>query len=210
MTHSPEPPTTGLAGDWRHWLGLVGLLVIAVAGLDYRWVPAAAINPPTTNTVSASPPDKLPDILVEQPVIDEFDAEGHGGRKLQGELLRHFEAEKYSEIVNPTVMFEQQKTGAKPSPWYMTAQFATLTHASNQINLQGDVVLWSDATSAGRTEIRTEQLVIDTARQFAETGKTVNIRAGHSQATAAGLKADLANERLLLPSRVKEIHEVRR
>lgn len=210
MTHSPETPNTSQAGNWRHWLGLVGLLVVAVAGLNYRWVPAAATNPSGANAVSAATSDKLPDILVEQPVIDEFDTGGHRGRKLQGELLRHFEAEKYSEIVKPSVMFEQQKTGAKPSPWHMTAQLATLTHASNQINLQGDVVLWSDATSAGRTEVRTEQLVIDTARQFAETGKTVNIRAGHSQATAAGLKADLANERLLLPSRVKEIHEVRR
>lgn len=210
MTDTPDTATLSVTGNWRQWLGLTGLLVVAVAGLNYRWVPALATNPSSINTVSTAPSNRLPDILVEQPVIDEFDTDGRAGRKLQGEQLRHFEAEKYSEIVKPSVMFEQQKADATPSPWHMTAQFATLIHSSNQINLQGDVILWSDATNAGRTEIRTEQLVIDTARQFAETGKTVNIRAGHSQATAAGLKADLANERLLLPSRVKEIHEVRR
>ena len=70
--------------------------------------------------------------------------------------------------------------------------------------------LWSDATQGGRTEILTEQLSVDTAKQFAETDKAVTIRTHNNEAKAAGLQADLANERLLLPSHVKETHEVRR
>ena len=180
------------------------ILLLAVAGLYFRWEP--------TSTLPANPAkiQALPDTIVEQPILDIFDESGRKVRQLRGQQLDYFDDDKHSVITAPRVQFEQQSGNQAPIPWQITANTATVFQANNTIELQGNVQLWSDATQGGRTEVLTEQLSVDTARQFAETDKAVTIRTRSSKSQATGLQADLANERLLLPSHVKEIHEVRR
>lgn len=207
-----------LAAHWRHGLALVLLIGTAALGLSYRWQPPPVNNKPApANTDSV----QLPDVRIDQPHLVVFNEKGQNIRTLQGTQLRHYTTTgtsgDRSEVSDPSMQFLQQRDPeAAAVPWQLTAHSALLTDAGEQIALTGDVTLWSDATAGGRTEIRSEALQLDTARQFAETDKTVNIRARRSEATAPGLKADLANERLLLSSgaapatRVKETHDVRR
>lgn len=186
-------------------LGVIAaILLLAVAGLYFRWEPTSVLPAEPAKT------QILPDTIIKQPVLDVFDDSGRKIRQLHGQQLDYFDEDNHSIITAPQVQFEQQSGSQPPVPWQMTANIATIYQASNRIELQGNVQLWSDATQGGRTEILTEQLSVDTARQFAETDKAVTIRARSSEAKATGLQADLANERLLLPSHVKEIHEVRR
>ena len=183
---------------------IAAILLLAVAGLYFRWEPTSAlpINPSKTQV--------LPDTIVGQPVLDVFDDSGRKVRQLHGQRLDYFDDDKHSVITAPHVQFEQRSGNQAPTPWQITANTATIYEANNKIELQGNVQLWSDATQSGRTEILTEQLSVDTAKQFAETDKAVTIRTRGSEAKATGLQADLAKERLLLPSHVKETHEVRR
>jgi LPS export ABC transporter protein LptC len=188
----------------RQLAGIATILLLAVAGLYFRWEPTSTL--PT----SLGKTQILPDTIIEQPVMEVFDNSGRKIRQLRGQKLDYFDADKHSIIAAPQVQFEQQSGNQTPIPWQITANTAAIYQANNKIELQGNVQLWSDATQDGRTEILTEQLSVDTVRQFAETDKAVTIRARSSEAKATGLQADLANERLLLPSQVKEIHEVRR
>lgn len=196
---------TPSSGNMRQLAAVVAILLVAVAGLGFRWEPGSA-----PITAQAESPKLLPDTIVEQPLLDVFNNTGRNIRQLRGQKLDYFDTDKHSFITAPVVQFEQQNDDQSPTPWQMTADTATIYQSSNRVDLQGNVKLWSDATPGGRTEILTEQLAVDTSRQFAETDKAVTIRARSSEAKALGLRADLANERLLLPSRVKEIHEVRR
>lgn len=189
----------------RQLAGLATILLLAVAGLYFRWQPADALSSNQTNKIQL-----LPDTIVQQPVLDAFGENGRKIRQVQGEQLSYFETDKHSIITVPQVQFEQQSGEQPPTPWHMKANTATIYQMNNKVDLLGNVQLWSDATAGGRTEILTEQLMVDTDKQFAETDKAVTIRARSSEAKATGLKADLANERLWLPSHVKETHEVRR
>lgn len=192
------------ANSFRQLAAFVAITVLAAAGLNIHWK--------TDSLPSASPsqPDQLvPDTIVEQPWLDTFDESGRKIRQLRGQQIQHFEKSKRSDVRNPVVQFEQQSADQPPTPWEITADTATIYQSNNRVDLQGNVHLWSDATRGGRTEILTEQLLVDTSRQFAETDKAVTIRTHGSEAKSTGLQADLAKEHVLLPSRVKEIHEAR-
>jgi LPS export ABC transporter protein LptC len=187
-------------------LGVIaGILLLAVAGLNFQW---HTFNKPATAQTILD--DLIPDTIVMNPLLDTFDSTGKKTRQLHGEKLDYFDTDKRSIISNPQIRFEQRSDNQPPTPWLLSAETATIYQSSNRVDLQGHVQLLSDATPGGRTEFLTEQLSVDTARQFAETDKAVTIRARNSEAKAIGLKADLANEHFLLPSRVKEIHEVHR
>ena len=187
-------------------LGLIAAtLFLAIAGLNYRWEAGS------TTAENQYPADRmLPDAVVEDPLLDVFDSTGKKVRQLNGQKLDYYDSDKHSVILAPRIKFEQRSGDTPPTPWQMTADTATTYQSNNRVDLEGNIRLWSDATRGGRTEILTEKLLVDTSRQFAETDKAVTIRTGNSEAKALGIRADLANERMLLPSRVKEIHEVRR
>ncbi|HSC76313.1 MAG TPA: LPS export ABC transporter periplasmic protein LptC [Pseudomonadales bacterium] len=206
--HQKETPdnSASASNNWRQSAVIVAILGLAAAGLNLQWHTTSS-NPATTQT---NPDDLLPDTIVGHPVLDTFDNTGRKTRQLHGEKLTYFDTDKHSIISAPRIQFEQQNENRSPTPWQLSADTATIYQTNNRADLQGNVHLWNDSASDGRTEILTEQLSVDTARQFAETDKAVTIRARSSEAKATGLQADLANKHLLLPSRVKEIHEVRR
>lgn len=192
-------------GNARQLAGVAIILLAATAGLVLRWEPEN-----TTAATQTEAAKLLPDTIVGQPLLDIFDDTGKKIRRLRGEKMDYFDTDKHSIVTAPSAELEKQNGDQPPVPWQMTADTATIYQSNNRLDLQGNVRLWSDATRGGRTEILTEQLLVDTTRQFAETDKAVTIRARNSESRALGMQADLANERLLLPSRVKEIHEVRR
>lgn len=199
---TPEPTS----GNARQLTALAILLLLAIAGLNFQWEPASSLAKRQVDSASLPP-----DAVIREPVMDIFDDTGRKIRHLQGQQLDYFDGDKRSVIAVPHMWFEHQgDDGQPPTPWQITADTATLYQSSNKVDLQGNVHLWSDTAHDGRSEILTEQLSVDTRKQFAETSKAVTIRARSSEATAMGLQADLANERLLLPAHVKEIHEVRR
>lgn len=204
MTDDHTSGNHSRTANWRQVAALVTILLFALAGLNFHWptLSHTAARTGTANTV--------PDIIVNQPDMDDFDEQGRKIRQLQGEQLRHFDNDNRSEFSAPHVRFARQDKHGQWIPWQLQADKATVFHDSGKIDLAGNAVLWSDATPDGRTEIRSELIHVDTARQFAETDKAVTIRARRSETTAIGLQADLANERLSLPMRVKETHEAPR
>ncbi|HQQ62609.1 MAG TPA: LPS export ABC transporter periplasmic protein LptC [Pseudomonadales bacterium] len=193
-----------MLNNWRQLLGILAILVVAVAGLTYRWQPPAA----EANTSVSAEPTASPDMVMQQPLLETFDDTGKRSRQVSGQDLMFFSKSDQALIALPSMEFQPVGSNSRSKPWQLKADTALLTPKKDSVYLQGSVILWNDNTRNGRTEIRSETLRVDTLRQFAETDKTVTIRGRRSEVRSTGLQADLTSEHLLLTSRVKEIHEV--
>lgn len=194
-------PSNGL----RQLIAIIAILLLAIAGLNLDWGHDSKYIKPKESDIST-----MPDAIVGDPLLEIFDNSGKRVRQINGEQIQFFDAEKRNIITSPKVYFEEQSEDSKSLPWIVTANTATVYQSDNKIDLQGNVLLSRSGADNDRTDIATEQLFIDTSRQFAETNKAVTISSHSSKAQANGMQADLANKRLGLLSRVKEIHEVRR
>ncbi len=197
--------------NWRQFLGLALLIGVAVGGLNFHWQ-SFSWNTPTAPRQATASQAAVPDILAQQPLLETFDEHGRLDRHLQGSQLQHYDNRDETLISEPQLLVNRRNQGntAQRSPWQLRADTATLRESRNEVDLNGNVLLWNEGKgSDGRMEIRSESLRVDTAREYATTDKAVTIRARRSELHARGLKADLANERLLLTSRVQETHEVK-
>lgn len=193
--------------NWQTRLGILLLMVIAVAGLQYRWEPA--IQGATNG--SATLGKDTPELQITQPVMEHYDETGALAWQVAGTTLQHYEASDRTVIEQPVATIQTDNNpedattktpAAAGDPWHLKARSATMTRKHTQIELNGAAsVANADVT------IESEQLFVDTTRQFATTDKAVTIHSRGSTAHAAGLEADLTNKTLRLPAQVKEIHE---
>lgn len=197
--------------NWRNLLGVLLLAVVAVAGLQFRWEPASQDTPSQSGVLT----EKTPELQIQTPVMEHFDETGQLSWRVEGESLQHFEVEDRTEIRQPVAIIQTKgdqdnsadkdpgSTSNTPTnPWHLKAQSATLTQQHTQINLRENAYV-----SNNDITIASEQLLFDTHRQFATTDKAVTIQTHGSTAHADGLEADLTNEIVRLPARVKETHE---
>ena len=195
--------------NWRTYLILFGLLLLAVTGLQFTMNPART---PQHARSTDGGTQQLPDLVIESPVMQHFDETGRMAWEVKGTALRHHEHIDQSEVDQPVALIrpkdDKPQAGTvadQPlgnNPWHLQANMAHLTEGNTRILLQGDAKV-----SNQDLEIDSEQIDMDTNRQFATTDKAVTIHARGSTAHAAGLQADLTNKTLRLPAQVKEIHE---
>lgn len=185
---------------WRHIVAVFLLISAAVTGLQLSWH-----EPESLSQAPLQAPEP-PDLVITQPVLDTFDEQGKHARRLVGTRLEHFEQDGQSRIFQPQLNFTQQQEGKDPVPWQLQADQAITQQGSDKIDLQGHVVLSSDATTGGRTEILTDTLLVDTGQQLASTDAAVTIRAQGSEAHSSGMQANLARETLRLNG-VRESHK---
>lgn len=198
---SPSP------NNRRHLLVAVILLLLAVAGLSVDWSGKSASTPPHQSAVT----DTSPDSIVDNPQLETFGDGGRLIRQLSGTKITMFDKEHRNLVESPRLVVEQRSgSKAQPIPWEITADHAIAFSATSIIELHGNATLYSSATAGGPTKITSEYLRVDVDRKFAETDKTVTIKTHGSESHATGMKADIDRQHIFLPSRVKEIHEVRR
>lgn len=209
MTGSPHPSQPGSGPeDHKHlsslaWLAAVVLL--AWAGLQWSWQPDSRKKQSST-----LPSHEVPATVITGARLQTFNESGRLVRDMSGDTVEFFDHEDRSVVTSPAVTLIRDDAPSSSPPWHVTANQALLLPAMNRLELQGEVTLWSDDPRQGRTSVTTEQLIINTDRRYAETDKAVTISYRNSQATAIGLKADLAGEHLILPSRVRETHVIRK
>lgn len=190
-------------------LAIVG---IVIAGLQLSWTPAGQTSAKSTH----SSLNATPDLIVEEPVMEHFDASGELAWRAHGKTLQHYESTGTSHIEQPDALIRPKKDkdqaeGAteitdvqleNSDPWRLTSNTAALTQNQTHIALNGNA-----RVSNSEMLIESEQILMDTQRQYATSDKAVTITAHGATAHADGLEADLSNKTLRLPARVKEIHE---
>lgn len=208
MPNLSQIHTKFLTGNTRQMIAAAVLILLAIIGLsltkDDKLMPPT--SPPTANTS-----EPQPDTVIDNAQLDAFDENGHKVRQLTGKRITYFDTDQRSLVEAPHLYIlrhSDEKTA--PTPWEVTADNAVAYQASNIIDLYGNVTLFSDATPGGPTRITSEYLHINTASKLVQTDKAVTIHARNSVSRAVGMWADIGRDHLLLPARVKEIHEVPR
>lgn len=126
--------------------------------------------------------------------------------RLSARQLKHYEIapEPYSVIDQPEIVIE---SAATEGPWEIIAERGTRYPHRQQVTLEGEVHAWSLHPRFGQVDLFTENIVIDTERQFARTEKPVTMRSARGLTTAVGLEADLQAGRVELLSEVKGTYD---
>lgn len=198
---------TFLTSKMRQLLVATVLIALAFIGLsvsrDEKIASKAAATAPTT--------EAQPDTIVDNAQLDAFDNTGRQVRQLTGKKISFFEADQRSLIDAPHLhILRRNSDSTSETPWEVTADTATAYQSSGIIDLYGNATLFSEATPNGPTRITSEYLHVNTDRKLAQTDKAVTIHVRNSVSHAVGMWADIGRDHLLLPSRVKEIHEAPR
>ena len=110
----------------------------------------------------------------------------------------------YSQILNPDIIIEGNPDNP---PWHLTARRGHSGANAAEVTLEDDVKAWSRHPDYGLIEVLTDNLSIDTERQFAQTDKPVTMRSAHSTTTAVGLRAELEAGRVEFLSEVKGTYD---
>jgi LPS export ABC transporter protein LptC len=198
---------------WQTLLGMLVLLGIAIAGIQYRWDSSSS---DAASISSDNSPPTNPDIEIEHPVMEHFDEAGALAWQIEGTALQYFEKNDQTFIQAPVATVQaRNKNKNEPNtqtrndqnaqadnPWHLKAKTAAITNQNTQIALTGDA-----RVSNTDMDVQSEQLQFDTKRKFATTDKAVTILSRGSKTHSVGLEADLTNKILRLPGRVKETHE---
>lgn len=197
-----------LTGNTRQMIAAAVLILLAIIGLSVT--KDDKIMPPTSaSTTHTSEPQ--PDTVIDNARLDAFDENGHKVRQLTGKRITYFDTDQRSLVEAPHLYILRRSNDKTAStPWEVTADNAVAYQASNIIDLHGNVTLFSDATPGGPTRITSEYLHVNTDSKLVQTDKAVTIHARNSVSHAVGMWADIGRDHLLLPARVKEIHEVPR
>lgn len=187
-------------------IALVLMILLAVAGLVFRWEPGNQ-HPKAEEATAAR---ITPDTVINQPELDIFDENGRKIRQLQGLQLQHFATDNHSVISEAYAQFQKKTPNLTGDNfWQLKGNQAILSNNNSVIELHGNVLLWKNDTEAGKTEFRTERLLVNMSGEIAETDKPVKIHHLSSTAEATGMRANLTDEKITLLSHVKEVHEFR-
>ncbi len=199
---------TFLTSKTRQLLVAAVLIALAFIGLSVSHDDKVAPAAHATNTATAEP---QPDTIIDNAQLDSFDETGRKIRQLNGKKITYFDADQRSLIEAPHLyVLRRSNDKTTETPWEVTADSATAYQSSSIIDLYGNVTLFSNATPNGPTRITSEYLHVNADRKLAQTDKAVTIHVRNSVSHAVGMWADIGRDHLLLPSRVKEIHEAPR
>lgn len=184
------------------WLVVIALVIIFMA-LKYSGKTQTAVDEENIKK-------EFPQIFISNVEMREFSADGSLHYQLKTPLIRHFQADEkpsdkdYTLFDLPQIVFlgNEQKPG-----WYITAQVGRNDTNGDLFTLSNDVLAQQTSHSHGVVSITTTELHLNTREQFAETDKTVTMRAAKGEVSAEGMRADIKQERITLASKVKGSYE---
>jgi lipopolysaccharide export system protein LptC len=184
-------------------------LIAAVASLViFIWL--AVFDSPQPDNVPSGHDATMPDLYMQQAAITQYGDDGKVRYELLAIEIRHFEADKVTQLKAPTLTLNRA-----PQPaWVATARQGTVEDADaaagreELVTLRGDVRL-AQPDSAQRLELTCSEMLIYPGRRFARTDQPVIITSSSGRTTAAGLSGDLDAGLLKLTStatqRVKSV-----
>lgn len=142
------------------------------------------------------------DYFVEHAVTTEWNAQGQTSLLLKAEKVEHHPAQAQSILIAPHSLHYRESS----PPLEITAKTGYATDDNQRIDLAGNVVVHDNSISQEATIMRTEQLTIYQAEEYAETDKPVKITSPYGNMEGVGMDIQFQERRLNLHSRVKGIH----
>ena len=168
-------------------IALLGSLVIGAAVFFQPTLPEEESEPP----LSAS---EEPDLLIEDAVIRQFRASGAIRYLLRSPLIEHFESDALTHLTDPDLMLHDEPE----PPWRVTAERGVIRNAAQgnrageeEVELIDDVQMLQVFEDGRRYDLRTPQITIFPAREYAETDQNVMITTHAGRTKAVGLEGSL-------------------
>ena len=145
----------------------------------------------------------LPELYIDQPRWDLFDAQGQRIRQLRAERLEQWAGEPDARLIQPQLSIRAQRQ----QQWELQARRGRLAADGQPLWLEQQVVLRPGGDAADGTTVSTERLRIVGQGERVETDAPVVIQSGSWRISAGGLRADLGRQRMELVTRVRGTHE---
>lgn len=145
-----------------------------------------------------------PDLYMENFVTTKMNEHGAVYRRIEAEYMAHFPDTDTHEFQRPYMVMYRDDA----PPWHVRSERGWLSASGDVMLLLGKVHIWRNNTSGLKElDIKTEDLRVLPEREYGETDKPVLITTLTSQTRGVGMKANLAESRLELLSKVHTRHE---
>jgi lipopolysaccharide export system protein LptC len=183
----------------KQWLALIALLVMGLLLLEKS--PTVLIDPESTE------PSHFPYAYMTGIETIEYDTAGQLRYKMTTPSARYFQLDlaapgpqDYTLIDHPRILFYSE---GEASPWYLSAAKGHSDANGQRVRLITDVEAQQQSQRHGLIQVTTSELLVQPARQYAETDKAVKMRARQSEIETLGMRAYLDEDRIELLSQVR-------
>jgi len=184
---------------WRRLL--IPLAIAGLAWLSYQWLWHEEASTPPEELAAG---EETPDAYMEQVLMRAMNAQGRPRYELAVDRAEHFADGDRSELTRPFVTFYRPDERR----WTLRAVHGETRGGDDDILLDDGVIIHRLADGgAAPLEIRSRDLRIFTARDFAETDGPVELLHARGQIDAVGLRAWFEAGRLELLSQVRGVYE---
>lgn len=187
---------------WPHRLRKFAapLLVAVVAGLSV-WL---FQGQPDKGPVVTPQTQGVPDSFMENFTTQILDEQGRPQYQLQAVRMAHYAEGDRSEFTQPR--FTAFRTDGRR--WVMVAESGRAENGDEKIFLNGDVTIrqWNDDTAPAELEIRTRDVRVLPADEYAETDQAVTITRREGTLAALGMQVYFRKGSLQLLSQVRGVY----
>lgn len=153
-------------------------------------------RPATPDPNLAIPSDKTIEYFFRGANARHYRKSGSLHYEFESDYLEYFEATDTTEVSLPKIIM-YLKDG---TPWHARSDTASVLNQNKTIHLQGNVFIEQRDDTIN---MKTEELYIIPARDYAETNSPVTITSPAGKTYATGMTLDLQKQRLHLLSKVR-------
>ncbi len=188
---------------WIKWEGqqyiYLFLLIIALGFSGWLYMQSSF----NINFLSPKTIAYLPDMMIEDLTVTQFDVEGKPAHYFHTPHLTHFPHKSMSQFTSPQIILSPEEG----QPWTIRSDKGKAEDGSNKITLIGDVVFHQNAADNEKEKIiKTEEMTYYTKRSWATTQKKVFFEQPGLSVQSTGLAADLKKQQIYLLHQVSSIY----
>ncbi len=192
----------------KNWLAPAVLIILTLVFLMIWDTPPQNFLKPKKET---SEKVTYPTNILHNAVSRKYDEQGKLSSVFEAEESRHFQVnpkratqKDYTELKQPQLTLHSDSA----LPWKITADSGKAKNNGTVIHLWGNVHIWQKDAQGEISELKTPYLIVKPEQQYAETSKPVMIDSLGNKTEAVGMKAFLKQDKILLLSNVRGIHEI--
>ena len=154
------------------------------------------------------PTERFPYAFAENARTSHYSKEGELDYTFEAELLEYYRQknedetiEEYTIVTLPKVVIYMED-----QPWYIDAKEGLYNEHENKLILWNDVIVKQSGQAGKDTQLMTQRLEIYPVEKLAETREPVKITSPLGEIEAVGMRADLAQGKIKLLSKVRGKH----
>ncbi len=153
-------------------------------------------NYKVSSDLLSTPPDAYMDGVVATILNDQ----GKPALKIKTPHMVHYAETNMTRLLKPNVIIFRES----PKPWYVTSDYAELSHGIEQIIFQNHVVIHHPSDIANpMTTMTTASLTVFPSKQIAQTESAITIKQPDIVVNAVGMFANLQDGTIKLLSEAR-------